>query len=392
MRKLFLFTSSFPYGKGEQFLEDEIEFLAEAFKVKIIPFSYGGIFKSRKLPENVEVTSPLLKKNFSFPIFLKIFLSSSSEFKKIKFRFRRLRLFMSAWRSISYFLSNKSILREIESLSISDIVYFYWGHVSAFAIPFLPNVKAKLVMRLHRGDLYEYLHDNYFPFREQQLRKVHAIVPISFDGYNYLIKKYPFAKSKIYVHKLGVKNDSYITPKSTDGTIRVVSVSSISYVKRVHLICEILKYLNLPKIIWTHFGDGPLRKKLEEEVKKLPSKVIVDLKGHVDRKKIFQFYRENPVDFFINVSSNEGIPVSIMEAISFGIPVIATAVGGTPEILNEDIGILINKNFEPKKVANIIQDTFNSNFFSRKRIKEYWRAYYNAERNYRRFVGFLQSL
>ena len=41
-----------------------------------------------------------------------------------------------------------------------------------------------------------------------------------------------------------------------------------------------------------------------------------------------------PVDLFLTVSANEGIPVSIMEAQSFGIPVIATDVGGISEIVN----------------------------------------------------------
>jgi len=44
---------------------------------------------------------------------------------------------------------------------------------------------------------------------------------------------------------------------------------------------------------------------------------------------VLNYYASNPVDVFINTSSSEGLPVSIMEAMSFGIPVIATNVGGT---------------------------------------------------------------
>ncbi|NCO54621.1 MAG: glycosyltransferase, partial [Bacteroidetes bacterium] len=66
------------------------------------------------------------------------------------------------------------------------------------------------------------------------------------------------------------------------------------------------------------------------------------------------------VDLFINVSESEGIPVSIMEALSAGIPVIATNVGGTNEIVNNDVGFLIDKEFEINTAVNIINNYLNS--------------------------------
>lgn len=43
---------------------------------------------------------------------------------------------------------------------------------------------------------------------------------------------------------------------------------------------------------------------------------------------VYDFYRNNDVDVFVNLSESEGIPVSIIETISFGVPVVATDVGG----------------------------------------------------------------
>ena len=48
---------------------------------------------------------------------------------------------------------------------------------------------------------------------------------------------------------------------------------------------------------------------------------------------MLDYYKNNIIDIFINLSASEGIPVSIMDAISFGIPCIATNVGGTGEIV-----------------------------------------------------------
>ncbi len=55
--------------------------------------------------------------------------------------------------------------------------------------------------------------------------------------------------------------------------------------------------------------------------------------GSID--DLMLFFKENSVDLFINASITEGTPVSIMEAISCGIPIIATDVGGNPEIVSE---------------------------------------------------------
>jgi glycosyltransferase involved in cell wall biosynthesis len=66
----------------------------------------------------------------------------------------------------------------------------------------------------------------------------------------------------------------------------------------------------------------------------------------------------NSVDLFLNVSTTEGVPVSIMEAFSAGIPVYATNVGGTSEIVNSGNGKLMDKDLTPEKLAHEIR-SFN---------------------------------
>ena len=75
--------------------------------------------------------------------------------------------------------------------------------------------------------------------------------------------------------------------------------------------------------------------------------------GAFSNREVFDFYKSHPVDFLINVSNNEGIPVSIMEAHSFSIPVVATNVGGTSEIVNEENGILLPADPDTGELANL---------------------------------------
>ena len=70
------------------------------------------------------------------------------------------------------------------------------------------------------------------------------------------------------------------------------------------------------------------------------------LMGNTANSEVMRRYGKMNVDVFVNVSENEGLPISIMEATSFGMPVIATDVGGTSEIVkNGENGFLIEKDF-----------------------------------------------
>ncbi|WP_347000298.1 glycosyltransferase, partial [Bacteroides cellulosilyticus] len=115
------------------------------------------------------------------------------------------------------------------------------------------------------------------------------------------------------------------------------------------------------------------------------------LTGQVSNAKILDFYRNNHVDLFINVSSSEGIPVSIMEAISFGIPVVATNVGGTNEIVvdGED-GFLLGKDFELKELSSLISYLIDNPIKLenlRHGARNLWSSLYSCSSNYLSFYN-----
>ncbi len=85
-------------------------------------------------------------------------------------------------------------------------------------------------------------------------------------------------------------------------------------------------------------GDGPERPALERAVAELQAENLVTLAGFVpDAKKIWE-----GVDLLCLTSSREGLPLSLLEAMARGIPVLATSVGGVPECLTDGVeGILV---------------------------------------------------
>ena len=91
---------------------------------------------------------------------------------------------------------------------------------------------------------------------------------------------------------------------------------------------------------------------------------------------------------FVNVSESEGIPVSIMEALAAGVPVLATDVGGTSELVGENNGILLPPNPTAGQVGAGIADLLERQKREpswRRAIRAEIRDRYDARENYSAF-------
>jgi glycosyltransferase involved in cell wall biosynthesis len=145
---------------------------------------------------------------------------------------------------------------------------------------------------------------------------------------------------------------------------------------------------------WRHFGDGPERSEIENYANQKLKKGTFKFMGFVTNSLLLEYYKNNPVDVFINMSELEGIPVSMMEAISAGIPLVGCDVCGVPEIVTEQTGLLLPKEIVPTTAAKNIE-TFliekSRDLGFRKQVVQFWSENYSAEVNYRSFVNQLQS-
>jgi glycosyltransferase involved in cell wall biosynthesis len=159
--------------------------------------------------------------------------------------------------------------------------------------------------------------------------------------------------------------------------------------KRVHLIPKILKQLPFENLEWVHFGWGypEYKEKVLEELK--DATFCYHLYGETANELILEFYNANYVDLFINLSTHEGIPVSIMESLSAAIPVVATDVGGVSEIVDASCGFLLPENFQIAQVASLIENYLNESHQRHEGIRSAayskWSHHYSASNNYNLF-------
>jgi glycosyltransferase involved in cell wall biosynthesis len=99
-------------------------------------------------------------------------------------------------------------------------------------------------------------------------------------------------------------------------------------------------FAKLPNnIILVLAGDGELKQQLKQKSIELDIMSRIYFLGIV--KDMPSFY--NAIDVFCLTSAMEGLPLSILEAQSCGVPVIATNVGGCSEVIDKKTGILIEK-------------------------------------------------
>jgi len=96
--------------------------------------------------------------------------------------------------------------------------------------------------------------------------------------------------------------------------------------------CATLRAQGLDFVCWVA-GEGPERHALERQIAKLNLELRVQLIGHVPHGKLPSYYRQ--ADLIVMTSASEGIPVSLMEAMSHEKPVLAPAITGIPELVED---------------------------------------------------------
>lgn len=408
-RKLYLLTSDFPYGRGEaSFIMPELPRLMRKFDVTIISNSLSDeqtffLDKSVKIIHYNRRATLLQKLWDSICYFgsrdawqeLKEIIGSR---EKIMRRFMESVLFFEEARRFERFLKKNHIIDEKEPA----IVYSYWFTYYCLTMTrlFGENPNIKIVTRTHRYDLYD---DGYLggrqPFKKQMDKKIDSVVFIAEHGRRYYLDKYcdGVCTGKYQLFRLGVIPIGK-AEKETVGRIDqflLVSCSVIIPRKRVDLIIEALSQINDLNIKWVHFGDGANYEKTMEYAKqKLGNLVNIsyEFMGYAETEQIMDFYGKNTVNAFITTTESEGCPVSVQEAMAYGIPIIGTDVAEIPYMIKGN-GILLSADPEPEEVSRAIRYLYGlpqeKTALMRENSYQMWKENFDGTVNAGKFADFL---
>jgi colanic acid/amylovoran biosynthesis glycosyltransferase len=412
---LVLFTSSYPYDYAAEytFIQPEIHHLLEKFeKVILVPRICKG--KMLSFPSGIEVNddyADFLQRGSDLRKMIAMAFSSQCFFREIR-KHPAIMLYPSKIVKLILFSGRAERTRQWVTNFIKTqhldpshyIFYSYWFDHTATGLAMIKQEfqATKFVSRAHGYDIYEeYYYPYYWPCRHETLDVLNMLFFSSNAGKDYFCEHYPEYLSKFETAHLGIKDPEFINQPSSDGVFRIVSCANLVAVKRLDLLLDgIANAARLrpgQKFEWIHFGDGTGRKSLNRRmVRNFPSNAKGRLLGHVPNHEIMQYYKDHPVDVFVNVSSTEGgAPVSIQEAISCGIPIVATSVGGNPEVVLNRNGILLEPNPTPEQIATALLTIWDNPLLvaqMRKESRRIWQTSYNAEVNFRTFAERLKLI
>jgi len=166
------------------------------------------------------------------------------------------------------------------------------------------------------------------------------VVAVSRDIQMSFVNQYGFSKDKVKVIHNGINISENVHSRKEKDTFVIGSSGRFFPVKDYPLMVEVAKEVSkiTSNIRFELAGDGPEWSKIRGLIKKCGMDGRFILRGFLS--DISPFYQG--LDVYLNTSFHEGIPISVLEAMAYGIPVIASKVGGLIEILGDGVqGFLI---------------------------------------------------
>ena len=408
---LLLVTDSFPFGFGEApFILPELPHLQKEFD-KLIIFSMNITeYKTNDISSDIFV----YRRRTKYTLFNKIIYGVKSLFtsllwEEISSIKQNYGLSLSRIKdAIKYMIISSSILKEILSLELINnkenkfLLYTYWyteGTLAAIRLKkYYPQLK--VITRTHGYDLYlERKRNSYQPFKKWMDKRIDRVYFVSLAGEKYYKEHYKCSEDKYFLSYLGVRSPVPCVQWKLSSHKVLLSCSSIIPIKRVELIIYGLSKINNIKIHWVHFGGGAEENSMKQLAKKLlghKENITYDFRGTVQNSKVINYISKKSIDSFISTSFTEGLPVSMMEAASYKIPIIGTNVGGIGEIVIPSGGVLLPQNPTSQEVAEAIETVLSwdetTMLDKREQVYRTWKELFDADRNGQKFAKEISNL
>ncbi len=173
-----------------------------------------------------------------------------------------------------------------------------------------------------------------------------AVVTVSDANRSYIQQNFGVPREHIHVIPCGVDTGRFCPPSfrapPPAGPPLLVCVARLVTVKNLGLLLEACALLRDRDVNFrcALVGDGPLRAELEARRAGLGLEPWVEMPGAVEQSEVLRWWQRAEVGAL--TSANEGMPLCLMEAAACGVPVVATRVGGIPELVEDGVtGLLV---------------------------------------------------
>lgn len=180
---------------------------------------------------------------------------------------------------------------------------------------------------------YQWLRRLISPF-------VHRYIAVSDDLNQWLLQQVRLPKRKVQLIYNGINTERFNPSAAKNDCFSFVHVARLSPIKDQATLIAAFALLCQQSTLPCRLllvGDGPLRQQLEQLAQTTGAGDRIEFLG--ERQDIAQLMQQSHV--FVMSSLAEGIPMTVLEAMACGLPVVATAVGGLPELIQPEQGRLV---------------------------------------------------
>ena len=340
--KVIFVTANLPHGTDEAFIVPEIDELVRAgHEVLIVPRSpKGPVIHGHKLMRYTR-REPLCSASIAFKATKRI-SASPLHFARVIAILQRSRTFRIAAKNLAVVPKALWLATVAEEWGAEHIHSHWAGTTATMAMIASMLSGIPWSFTAHRWDVVE---NNLLSEKVKHARVARFI---SEDGLN-MAKKIgigPAPNARVLF--MGVALPAETERRDGPWPI-VVCPARLVEVKGHRFLLDAWRILRARGVhgeLWLA-GDGELRPQLESLVRSYGLVNSIKFLGTIAHEELLRIYREVPVSAVVLASTDlgkgvhEGIPVALMEAMSHGIPVVATRTGGTPELVRPGTGLLV---------------------------------------------------
>jgi len=291
--------------------------------------------------------------------------------------------FMLLRRHLNYHAVNSLITKEkIDFDIIHSHFIFPAGYVG---MKLKERYHVPLIITAHGGDVYKdpFKNEKWFRLTRSILEQADKIITTSVRNYNIITEDIGISRQKVYVigngfddKKFYVMNQRQVREKLylPQNKKIILSIGNLVKIKGHKYLIEAIKKITAKRqdILCIIIGRGIERDNLQNQIDALGLCDFIKMIDGVNHDEV-PFWM-NACDVFVLPSLDEGFPTVIPEALACGRPVVASNVGGIPEIIdNHYIGMLFKKGDVDDLVAKIV-DALNMNW-NYDKIKIYAQKY-----------------
>lgn len=252
----------------------------------------------------------------------------------------------------SYLFRQLPVLQRIfrESGAKRLHAHFGWtGLVAAWMMSGVLDVPYSVT--LHGSDVLV----SPYPSLDRLLRGADQVACVS-EAIRKAVISMGVGRGKTQIIHCGVDTDEFRPPEPDrrPTRLRILTVARLHPVKGLKTLVEACALLDARGIdfLCSIVGDGQEREALEEQIRELNLKRRVHLLGNIPNEKLAPIYGSHSV--FVLPSLSEGLSVVIMEAMASGLPIVATRVGGLPEIVQDGVNGRLVEPLRPDQLAESV--------------------------------------